>query len=74
MRVLALSLVLAALHGFHASIEPLPAPVRAELSGRFWHAGCPVLLSGLRVLTVSYWGFDAQYPTYAITEMSDHSH
>jgi hypothetical protein len=56
-RVLALPLALMA---FHASVEPLPAPVRAELSGRFWHAGCPVSLSQLRVLTVSYWGFDGR--------------
>ncbi len=48
---------------FHASIEPLPAPVRAELTGRFWHAGCPVGLSHLRVLTVSHWGFDGRVHT-----------
>ena len=23
-----------------------------------WHSGCPVPFSGLRLLTVSYWGFD----------------
>jgi hypothetical protein len=44
---------------FHASIQPLSAPQRAELRGhRFWHPGCPVSLSRLRVLTVTYWGFD----------------
>jgi hypothetical protein len=45
---------------FHASVKPLPPPVKAELQGRSWHAGCPVPLSGLRVLTVTYWGFDAR--------------
>ena len=59
-RVLVLPLALVA---FHSSVQPLPAPVRAELSGRFWHAGCPVPLSQLRVLTVSYWGFDARSHT-----------
>jgi hypothetical protein len=63
MRALAVSLAVLALQGFHVSIEPLPAPVRAELSGRFWHAGCPVPLAGLRLLTVSYWGFDARRHT-----------
>src|ERR671929_659569 len=58
MRMLAASLALVALQGFHATIKPLPSPVRSELSGRFWHPGCPVPLSGLRLLTVSYWGFD----------------
>ena len=60
MRVVAsLSLVLT-LHPFHASIQPLPAPVQAQLTGRFWHPGCPVPLSALRVLTVSQWGFDGR--------------
>jgi hypothetical protein len=43
-----------------ASVQPLPAPVRAELTGTFWHKGCPVPLSQLRVLTVAHWGFDGR--------------
>jgi hypothetical protein len=47
--------------GFGSSVRPLPAPVRAQLQDRgFWHAGCPVSLSGLRLLTVTTWGFDDQ--------------
>ncbi len=57
MRLLATPLVLFA---FSGSIQPLPAPVRAELKGRFWHTGCPVSLSQLRVLTVPFWGFDGR--------------
>jgi hypothetical protein len=57
MRLLALPLVLLA---FHGTIQPLSAPVRAELSGRVWHPGCPVPLSALRVLTVTHWGFDGR--------------
>jgi len=60
VRLLALPLALLA---FHSSIKPLPAPVRAQLNGRFWHAGCPVPLSGLRVLTVTHWGFDKRVHT-----------
>ena len=45
------------------SIQPLPAPVRAELSGRYWHAGCPVQMSQLRLLTVTHWGFDGSTHT-----------
>jgi hypothetical protein len=60
MRALASVLVLVAFHTFHASIKPLPPAVRAEINGHSWHPGCPVPLSGLRVLTVSYWGFDAR--------------
>jgi hypothetical protein len=48
------------LMAFHASIQPLPAPLRAELTGRFWHPDCPVPLARLRVLTVTHWGFDGR--------------
>jgi hypothetical protein len=57
-----LAVPLAAL-AFHASVQPLPAPVRAELNGRFWHRGCPVPLSRLRLLTVTHWGFDGHAHT-----------
>jgi hypothetical protein len=46
-----------------AAIQPLPAPLKAELSGRYWHAGCPVPLARLRVLTVTHWGFDGRSHT-----------
>jgi hypothetical protein len=45
---------------FRSSVRPLQAPLRAQLTGRFWRPGCPVSLSQLRVLTVSHWGFDRQ--------------
>jgi hypothetical protein len=57
LRLLALPLAVVA---FHTSIQPLPAPVRAELNGRYWHPGCPVPLSQLRLLTVTHWGFDGR--------------
>ena len=61
MRLLALPLALLTLHSFQTSIRPLPAPLRAELSGgRFWQPGCPVPLTRLRVLTVVHWGFDGR--------------
>ena len=59
-RIVVLPILLLAFHPFHASIRPLSKPVRTELTGRFWHAGCPVSLSRLRVLTVSSWGFDGR--------------
>jgi hypothetical protein len=60
MGLLALPFVLLA---FSASIQPLSAPVQAELNGRFWHPGCPVPLARLRVLTVTHWGFDSRTHT-----------
>ena len=56
--VVALPAVLLALAPFHSSIEPLPRPVKTQLKERgFWHQGCPVPLSDLRLLTVSHRGF-----------------
>jgi hypothetical protein len=46
-----------------AAIQPLPAPLEAELGARYWHAGCPVPLARLRVLTVTHWGFDGRRHT-----------
>jgi D-alanyl-D-alanine carboxypeptidase-like protein len=60
MRILALPLVLIA---FHGSIQRLPSPLRAELATHLWHPGCPVALSRLRLLTVSYRGFDRRVHT-----------
>ncbi|MFL5945377.1 MAG: M15 family metallopeptidase [Gaiellaceae bacterium] len=57
MRVLAVSALLLVAPSFHSAIRPLAAPERAQLSGKFWRAGCPVSLSGLRTLQVSYWDF-----------------
>jgi hypothetical protein len=43
------------------SVAPLPRSLRAQLRARgFWHRGCPVPLSGLRLVTVSYRGFDGE--------------
>ncbi len=58
--LLALPFVLLA---FGASIQPLSAPVKAELTGKYWHQGCPVPLAHLRVLTVTDWGFDGRAHT-----------
>src|SRR5205823_8051188 len=57
MRVLALPALLLALPPFHWAIPPLAPAERAQLSTEFWHAGCPVPLSALRLLTVSYRDF-----------------
>ena len=59
--VLALPAILLALTPFHSSAKPLPPPVQQQLkAGGFWHKGCPVPLSGLRLLTVSNRGFDGR--------------
>jgi D-alanyl-D-alanine carboxypeptidase len=55
---LALPALFLALPPFHSTVRPLAAAERTQLSGNVWHAGCPVSLPGLRLLTVSYWDFD----------------
>jgi D-alanyl-D-alanine carboxypeptidase-like protein len=68
-RLVALPLVLLALttteagaqqEAYRSSIRPLPPSVRADLTGRFWHRGCPVHLTNLHLLTVTHWGFDGR--------------
>jgi len=62
-RLFALWLVALAPMPFHSSIRPLSATVRAELRRDAWHPGCPVALSALRLLTVTYRGFDGHTHT-----------
>jgi hypothetical protein len=59
-RLLAVPAVVVALTPFHALIGPLAGASRTEVKRSAWHQGCPVALSDLRVLTVSYVGFDRQ--------------
>jgi hypothetical protein len=63
MRLLAVSVAVVALAPFHALISPLTGAPRAEVQRSAWHHGCPVGLSDLRFLTVSYVGFDGQAHT-----------
>jgi D-alanyl-D-alanine carboxypeptidase len=64
LRVVALPAVLLAVAPFHSTIEPLPKPVKTQLKERgVWERGCPVPLSGLRLLTVSHRDFDGRRRT-----------
>jgi hypothetical protein len=46
---------------FHAAVLALSPGLRGELRSQgFWHRGCPVALSDLRVLRASYRGFDGR--------------
>ena len=49
---------------FHSSVAPLSPSVRSEVRhAGAWQPGCPVPLSQLRVLTLSYIDFDGQPQT-----------
>jgi hypothetical protein len=56
--VAVVSLLLAVHSPFQSSVQPVSAQLRTELKAGSWHRGCPVPLSELRLLSVSYWGFD----------------
>jgi hypothetical protein len=43
---------------FRSSAAALSPSMRARMTGVSWHPGCPVSLDQLRLLRVSYWGFD----------------
>jgi hypothetical protein len=45
---------------FRGRVERIDAATRERMSGVSWHRGCPVGFAGLRLLTVSHWGFDAR--------------
>ena len=54
-RFFAVPVVFLALTPFHTATKPLSPTVKTQLKARgFWHSGCPVALSDLRLLTVSY--------------------
>jgi D-alanyl-D-alanine carboxypeptidase-like protein len=56
--------MLLSLQPFHSSITPVPASMQKQLkAGGFWHKGCPVGLSDLRLLTVTHRGFDGHRHT-----------
>lgn len=46
---------------FHAAVEPIPPSVRAHMPS--WHRGCPVPPSALRLMSLTYWGFDGRTHT-----------
>ena len=43
---------------FQASTAVLTAAMRTRMTGVSWRPGCPVTLGQLRLLRLSYWGFD----------------
>jgi hypothetical protein len=48
---------------FRATVTPLPATLRATMTGVSWRAGCPVGLDELRLVRASHWAFDGTVRT-----------
>jgi hypothetical protein len=55
-----LAVVAALAPGFHARVQPIPPAMRAQMTGVSWHRGCPVSLDDLRLITLTYRGFDGR--------------
>jgi D-alanyl-D-alanine carboxypeptidase len=45
---------------FHGRGERIDSELRQRMTGVSWHRGCPIGFAGLRLLTVSHWGFDGE--------------
>jgi hypothetical protein len=45
---------------YRFNVQKLPPRVQTLLKERAWRPGCPVPLSGLRLVTVTHWGFDGK--------------
>ena len=43
---------------FRSSVSPIGLAFRAQMTS--WHRGCPVPVSDLRLVRVSFWGFDGR--------------
>jgi hypothetical protein len=69
--VLALGAASAPAPAFRARVAPLSPALRARMTGVSWHRGCPVPLAQLRLLTLSYVGFDGHVHTGRIVANAD---
>lgn len=66
-----LAVAVALTPGFHARVQPIPPAVRAEMIGLSWRPGCPVPLSDLRLLTLTYRGFGGRAHTGQLVANQD---
>jgi hypothetical protein len=56
---------------FEAAVEPIGESLASEMRGVSWRPGCPVAISDLRRITMSYWGFDGQVNTGELVVHAD---
>ena len=47
-------------HAFRGTIERIDSAQAARMTGVSWRPGCPVPLRDLRLLRLSYWGYDGR--------------
>ncbi|MEZ4317072.1 MAG: M15 family metallopeptidase [Myxococcota bacterium] len=59
---------------FVGRTDPLPADLRAQMTGTTWSPGCPVSLDDLALITASHWDFDGEPATGRIVVRADVAH
>ncbi len=45
---------------FQYEISKIPDDIKERMKGSSWHEGCPVPIKHLRLLRLTYWGFDKE--------------
>jgi hypothetical protein len=63
----------AAAPAFQGRVERIDPATRERMTGVSWHRGCPVGFSGLRLLSVSHWGFDGRVHRGRLVVNRDHA-
>jgi hypothetical protein len=43
---------------FHSEVTKIPSDIKERMKGSSWHPGCPVPIKRLRLVRLTYWGFD----------------
>ncbi len=56
---------------FRASVARIGPSLAARMDGISWHAGCPVPISDLRLVTARHWGFDRRVHTGVVVVNAD---
>jgi hypothetical protein len=58
---------------FRGTMSPVPAALADDMRGTTWRPGCPVPISGLRYLTLSYWDLDGNVRRGPMVVNSDYA-
>src|SRR5438132_405836 len=62
---------LSSVSGFRGTVSPISPAMRARMTSRSWHPGCPVSIGQLRLLTLTYRGFDNRSHTGRLVVNTD---
>lgn len=58
---------------FEGNVQRIDPALRERMTGVSWRPGCPVGFAGLRLLTVTHWGFDGEMRRGRLVVNRDHA-